>query len=564
MEGEVPKNRLNEELEQRLKEYESLFGTEGNADSATKKLKEKGLSCGLKDTKLRSVVWKVFLEVLPPYVSVSEWPERIQKSREEYEALIKKYCIDPHKLEETNGVFDPLSQDENSPWNKYFQNEELKKDIYRDLERTYPEQEFFQTEETQHNLCRALLVYSRDHPECGYRQGMHELLAPMYYVVHTEATAFAKMIAEHTDDAIASRMSAKELRVILDPKFIEHDSYSLFSALMVNAEEFFVQSKVPIAPSGAAQSPQEQHQEHLTPVVTRCRKIHHLLLKQKDPMLYEHLVECHIEPQLYAMRWLRLLFGREFHLQDLLVLWDAIFAYGRSLALADYIAVAMLIYIRQQLLDMDEVTAMKRLLKYPPVEDITLFITKAVELSTPKRVAPAPAPAPAPVPVQPTTTRQSVNSAASNHHQPRQQQSAGHQIRGVFDILAKAVAGSDGRSQRVQQQQHPQQHVPQQAPAPVVKADDAELNKLREQLRTMEDERQHAAARLDRVIYCLQQELISTPQLAENSAIVNALAELKQLTAVFSGIVDPSMEPNPNPPVSNADPLGATTTAASN
>jgi len=137
-------DKLTEELEERLKEYETLFGTSGNADFATKKLKEKGLNCGLKDTKLRSVVWKVLLEVLPPYIEVNQWPERIQKSRKEYEELLDKYCIDPHKIEESSGVFDPLSQDENSPWNIYFQNEELKKDIYRDLERTYPEQDFFQ------------------------------------------------------------------------------------------------------------------------------------------------------------------------------------------------------------------------------------------------------------------------------------------------------------------------------------------------------------------------------------------------------------------------------------
>ena len=45
-------------------------------------------------------------------------------------------------------------------------------------------------------------------------------------------------------------------------------------------------------------------------------------------------------------RWVRLLFGREFPLQDLLALWDAIFADGRSLSLVDYIFVAMLQHIR--------------------------------------------------------------------------------------------------------------------------------------------------------------------------------------------------------------------------
>jgi hypothetical protein len=47
-------------------------------------------------------------------------------------------------------------------------------------------------------------------------------------------------------------------------------------------------------------------------------------------------------------RWLRLLFGREFPLQDLLVLWDAIFAEGENFELVNYIVVAMLIAIRCQ------------------------------------------------------------------------------------------------------------------------------------------------------------------------------------------------------------------------
>ena len=49
---------------------------------------------------------------------------------------------------------------------------------------------------------------------------------------------------------------------------------------------------------------------------------------------------------LSCSRWVRLLFGREFPLQDLLVMWDALFADSITLDLVDYIFVAMLLYIR--------------------------------------------------------------------------------------------------------------------------------------------------------------------------------------------------------------------------
>lgn len=48
-------------------------------------------------------------------------------------------------------------------------------------------------------------------------------------------------------------------------------------------------------------------------------------------------------------RWLRLLFGGEFLLMDLLVLWDTIFAkYSEYFAIIDSIFVAMLILLRVQ------------------------------------------------------------------------------------------------------------------------------------------------------------------------------------------------------------------------
>lgn len=45
-------------------------------------------------------------------------------------------------------------------------------------------------------------------------------------------------------------------------------------------------------------------------------------------------------------RWIRLLFGREFHLPSVLQLWDALFVEGPSLGLMDYVFVTMLTLIR--------------------------------------------------------------------------------------------------------------------------------------------------------------------------------------------------------------------------
>jgi hypothetical protein len=57
-----------------------------------------------------------------------------------------------------------------------------------------------------------------------------------------------------------------------------------------------------------------------------CHRIQNVILKDADPELASYLSSNQIEPQIYGLKWIRLLFGREFGLEDTLVLWDAIFA----------------------------------------------------------------------------------------------------------------------------------------------------------------------------------------------------------------------------------------------
>ena len=76
--------------------------------------------------------------------------------------------------------------------------------------------------------------------------------------------------------------------------------------------------------------------------------IHGPLLKKEDLELYHRMVQFDIAPQLYGLRWIRLLLGREFSLDETCVVWDALFADSSSLDLLDYVCVAMLCTIRDQ------------------------------------------------------------------------------------------------------------------------------------------------------------------------------------------------------------------------
>lgn len=78
---------------------------------------------------------------------------------------------------------DPLSQSEESVWHQHFCDQELTKLINQDVLRTYPDVPFFRQPELQATMANILFCYARAHPHICYRQGMHELLAPLLFVI---------------------------------------------------------------------------------------------------------------------------------------------------------------------------------------------------------------------------------------------------------------------------------------------------------------------------------------------------------------------------------------------
>lgn len=107
-------------------------------------------------------------------------------------------------------------------------------------------------------------------------------------------------------------------------------------------------------------------------------------MKSKDPGLYSYLNSLRLEPQLFLLRWIRVLFGREFRLNETLILWDAIFAYDKNLSLVDYIAVSMIIMIRDKLLSTDQNGVLQLLFKYPVIAPMSSFVDQAINFAKPK------------------------------------------------------------------------------------------------------------------------------------------------------------------------------------
>lgn len=176
-------------------------------------------------------------------------------------------------------------------------------------------------------LARLLFVWSLEHPQISYRQGMHEIAAVILKVCHIDAS---------------SRTTEKS-----HEQWIEHDAFSIFSAVMERWGSLY---RTPTSRSDGTS---------ITEHVERIRTF----LASVDPALSVHLNLFGVELQVFALRWLRLLFARELPFMSLLTLWDFLFARSESDLFIDWICVVALLRMRATLLAADQNEALALLMR---------------------------------------------------------------------------------------------------------------------------------------------------------------------------------------------------------
>jgi hypothetical protein len=120
-----------------------------------------------------------------------------------------------------------------------------------------------------------------------------------------------------------------------DPQVLEADAYTIF---------FRIIHKVRFLYEASGEDILNEH----------WKKVHHIWLKSMDPLLYFHLMAAGIEPQLYLLRWYRLVFLREFSFENLLFIWDYLFSSEKDsislIDLLDCLSLAMILFVRDAVL----------------------------------------------------------------------------------------------------------------------------------------------------------------------------------------------------------------------
>lgn len=182
---------------------------------------------------------------------------------------------------------------------------------------------------------RMLFIYAKLNPGQGYVQGMNEIIGPIYYV-----------FASNEDHA----------------EYAEADCFWCFTALMSEIRDFFIKSL-------------DESENGIRGMMNKLSK----LLEKKDVAVFNLLKDQGIYPQYYSFRWLTLLLSQEFPLPDVLRLWDSILADNNRFEYLIYVCCAMIVLLRDQILENDFEHNVKLLQNFP-LTDINFVLNRANQL----------------------------------------------------------------------------------------------------------------------------------------------------------------------------------------
>ena len=342
---------------------------------------------------IRGMAWKIFMGVLPETETLDQWVETLDKLRGQYKSK-KKVLLKTQKFKG-----DPLSglamdTSGNETWNTYYADNDMKKLINLDLDRTFQELAIFHQNKVKSNLADILFIWSKENSDVSYQQGMNDILAVTFlalypcYFKNTKKLSKQKII-ELSSEQLSAIDNAQD---IYDFFHDEDELYSdlfycftnimkrglkeLFETIKGNEKNIINYKKYQLFSNKWEEDPTDDLQN---PLNIRCTMIIKEKLKSIDPDLYQHFKKIGLSCIIFLQRWLKCMFDREFELKDVFTIWDSIFATpdaqnGYGLIFLDYISLSMILRIRKQLLESDQNECFMTLFKYPQIENISELV----------------------------------------------------------------------------------------------------------------------------------------------------------------------------------------------
>ncbi|KAK2951584.1 putative TBC1 domain family member 5 [Blattamonas nauphoetae] len=405
MDGVVPSLLTQRQFDLAVEEFASLFDSlDTDYDSTVRSF---SIKFGLDSCPLRGILWRYFLGLLegPPSQS---WIKQTTKSRTYFTEWKQKVVIDPREASQRDIDFDdPLSSSSDSSWSKFFENKEIEEQISRDLARIHYDIPMFQNKAVLQMLLEILLVWAKINAEIGYKQGMHEILAGLAYGLIKTSILPQKLVKPTPEDHRAL------LSFLMDFTSVQADLFAIFDSVMqITSKWFFDPVQIPeeqrqikrvnhVLGTSALAEPDSLHFAEVPAVVRKSRRIF-VVLKSRDADYAKKLDSLQVEPHLYMLPWLRLLFLRVFPFPQSLRVWDALFAASTQrtglaeLGLVDYQSLALLLRVRGDIMNpqTDANTCLSLLMHFPHTtsSDVERAVADAIRLKLNKEFKEMPTP----------------------------------------------------------------------------------------------------------------------------------------------------------------------------
>ncbi|TMW60790.1 hypothetical protein Poli38472_000832 [Pythium oligandrum] len=156
------------------------------------------------------------------------------------------------------------------------------------------------------------------------------------------------------------------------PTYIEHDAYLLLEEIMFRMAGAFCPEAARASSNRTPKSKKHKRSSKSTactvtlfasemassPLYDQMNAIHHHILSRCDPPTARHIAALGLEPQMFVLRWVRVLMSREFEMAQVWQIWDAIFSLTPSdFSFINLLCVAAVREFREEILQVEDATA---------------------------------------------------------------------------------------------------------------------------------------------------------------------------------------------------------------
>jgi hypothetical protein len=327
-------------------------------------------------TFIRGFAWMIYLGVLPinnPKVSLKLWIDEITNQRKNVKKIIKNNTVNKLKGDPLGGISTDKDKT-NKNWDDFLTQSEIIKMIKFDVERTNPSEKLFKELYIKDLETTVLSIFAKNHKEISYRQGMNEILS---IIINAMFPYYGKSPNDKYTPELFDKWSKNPADNAKDIYYFFFDENEFGNDILILFENLMIKY-------GLAKFFEEDTKDNKnTPYfIKRIKNIIHKKLSIRDRAVYSHFQNQNLDYGMVFQRWFKCLFKREFPFADTCTIWDYILSNeieknSGILLYVDYIVLAMIEYVKNNLTSRDSNGIFEVILNYPKISPITILLNMA-------------------------------------------------------------------------------------------------------------------------------------------------------------------------------------------